>query len=85
LTLFKKQKVENILAKISYIFFSWEQTLRFRFENLFENFVAREFQKKTVSFFKSIWPQISSYILKPLTTVILSFLKRERERTVSDR
>jgi uncharacterized membrane protein len=34
----KKRKVENILAQIFVLFlcfiFSWEQTLRFRFENL---------------------------------------------------
>jgi hypothetical protein len=37
LTVFKKQKVENILAQNFVLFlcfiFSWEQTLRFRFEN----------------------------------------------------
>jgi hypothetical protein len=37
LKLFKKQKVENILAQNFVLFlcfiFSWEQTLRFRFEN----------------------------------------------------
>jgi uncharacterized membrane protein len=35
----KKRKVENILAQIFVLFlcfiFSWEQTLRFRFENFF--------------------------------------------------
>jgi hypothetical protein len=39
LQLFKKQKVENILAQNFVLFlcfiFSWEQTLRFRFENIF--------------------------------------------------
>jgi hypothetical protein len=39
LKLFKKQKVENILAQSFVLFrcfiFSWEQTLRFRFENDF--------------------------------------------------
>jgi hypothetical protein len=37
LEVFKKRKVENILAQIFVLFqcfiFSWEQTLRFRFEN----------------------------------------------------
>jgi len=37
LTVFEKQKIENILTKIFVLFlcfiFSWEQTLRFRFEN----------------------------------------------------
>jgi hypothetical protein len=37
LMVFKKQKVENILAQNVVLFlcfiFSWEQTLRFRFEN----------------------------------------------------
>jgi hypothetical protein len=37
LKLFKRQKVENILAQNFVLFlcfiFSWEQTLRFRFEN----------------------------------------------------
>ena len=42
LKLFKKQKVESILAQNFVLFlcfiFSWEQTLRFRFENfIFEN------------------------------------------------
>jgi hypothetical protein len=39
LKLFKKQKVENILAQNFVLFlcfiFSWEQTLRFRFENIY--------------------------------------------------
>jgi hypothetical protein len=39
LEVFKKRKVENILAQIFVLFqcfiFSWEQTLRFRFENFF--------------------------------------------------
>jgi hypothetical protein len=39
LEVFKKRKVENILAQIFVLFqcfiFSWEQTLRFRFENLY--------------------------------------------------
>jgi hypothetical protein len=38
LLLFKTQKVENFLAQIFVLFqffiFAWEQTLRFRFENL---------------------------------------------------
>jgi hypothetical protein len=38
LTVFKKKKVENILAQFFVLFlcfiFSWEQTLRFRFENI---------------------------------------------------
>ena len=42
LLLFKTQKVENILAQNFFLFlcfiFSWEQTLRFRFENLL-NFI----------------------------------------------
>jgi hypothetical protein len=41
LTVFKKQKVENILAQNFVLFlcfiFSWEQTLRFRFENIKRN------------------------------------------------
>jgi hypothetical protein len=44
LEVFKKRKVENILAQIFVLFqcfiFSWEQTLRFRFEN-FEDLSIR--------------------------------------------
>jgi hypothetical protein len=46
LTVFKKQKVENILAQNFVLFlcfiFSWEKTLRFRFENL-ENYLKSIF------------------------------------------
>jgi uncharacterized membrane protein len=44
----KKRKVENILAQIFVLFlcfiFSWEQTLRFRFENLVK-FILKQVSK----------------------------------------
>ena len=48
LTVFEKQKIENILTKIFVLFlcfiFSWEQTLRFRFENFLINLKYKDFR-----------------------------------------
>jgi hypothetical protein len=45
----KKRKVENILAQIFVLFlcfiFSWEQTLRFRFENIEDYFGEKKRDK----------------------------------------
>ena len=58
LGIFKKRKVENILVQNFVLFlcfiFSWEQTLRFRFENFSISTKSQKNSKKVV-FGQSAW------------------------------